>query len=150
VLSLPILLEKRMLYASTKYFFVNAGLCFNISTGADADYFEISVMNTNNSFYQVADVDVVANNDAKPWISFPINFGHAWLLKNNNLMQLSIVSNISFTKFVNGTYEVDIPNKPVTKGKYSSAGSYIGLCMNYIFTNSNYRIRKEYERRRKH
>jgi hypothetical protein len=147
VLSLPVLLEKRWLDADTKYLFANAGLRLNFSTGADFDFFSISVQNTNNSFYDVGGVDVYANNDAKPWLSFPLNAGYAWLLKNNNVLQLSICSNISFTKYVNGTYRVDVPNEPLTTGQYSSTGSYIGLSMNYVFTNANYRIRKAYEKK---
>lgn len=149
VISLPILLEKRILYGDTKFFFIDAGMRLNVSTGADDEYTVMYVANTNNDYLQVAEVDVMANNNAKPWVNIPINAGHGWLLKNNNIMQLAIVSNISFTKFVNGTYQIDIPNKPATKGNYSSTGSYIGLSMNYVFTNANYRIRKEYEKRKK-
>ncbi len=146
VLSLPVLLQKRWLYGSTKYLFADAGIRFNFSTGADFDIFSIYLQNTNNSFYNAGEVDVYANNDAKPWVSFPVNVGHAWLLRNNNLLQLGICSNISFTKYVNGAYMINIPGKPLTEGKYSSTGSYIGLSMNYIFTNANYRIRKAIEK----
>ncbi len=146
VLSLPVLLQKRWLYGSTKYLFADAGIRFNYSTGADFDIFSIYLQNTNNGFYNAGEVDVYANNDAKPWVSFPLNAGHAWLLKNNNLLQLGICSNISFTKYVNGAYMIIIPGKPLTEGRYSSTGSYIGLSMNYIFTNANYRIRKAYEK----
>ena len=145
VLSLPALIEKRWLYSNTKFLFADAGIRFNVSLGADFDIYSITLPNTSGGFYQVGGVDVYSNNDAKPWISFPINAGHAWLLKNNNLLQLAICSNISFTKYVNGTYQIDIPNQPLTEGRYSSTGSFIGLSLNYVFTNANYRIRKAYE-----
>jgi hypothetical protein len=147
ILSLPVLLEKRWLYASTKYLFADAGFRLNFSTGADLDVFSINLLNTSNSFYNAGGVEVYTNNDAKPWISIPLNAGHAWLLKNNNVLQLSICSNISLTKYVNGTYQVDVPGEPLTTGRYSSTGSFIGLSMNYIFTNANYRIRKAYEKK---
>jgi len=108
----------------------------------------ISLQNVNNGFYNAGGTDVYANNDAKPWVSFPLNAGHSWLLKNNNLLQLAICSNISFTKYVNGTYQIIIPGKPLTEGKYSSTGSFIGLSINYVFTNANYRIRMAYEKTR--
>jgi hypothetical protein len=147
VLSLPVVIEKRWLYSTTKYLLANFGFRLNFSTGADLDVFSLNLLNTSNSFYNAGEVNVYANNDAKPWVSIPLNVGHAWLLKNNNVMQLSICSNISFTKYVNGTYQVDVPHKPLTTGRYSSTGSYIGLSMNYVFTNANYRIRKEYEKK---
>jgi hypothetical protein len=146
ILSLPVLLEKRILYRNTKFFFGSAGIRFNVSTGADFDIFSINLPTINNSLYDAGEVNVYANNDAKPWLSFPLNAGHSWLLKNNNLLQLGVCANISFTKYVNGTYRITIPGQPETTGKYSSTGSYIGVSLNYIFTNANYRIRKEYEK----
>lgn len=149
VLSLPVLVEKRWLYANTKFLFANTGVRLNFSTGADFDIFSISLPHTGNGFHNAGNVNVNANNDAKPWISFPLNVGHSWLLRNNNLLQLAICSNISFTKYVKGTYNINIPGQPVTTGAYSSTGSYIGLSMNYIFTSANYRIRKAYEKQEK-
>ncbi len=146
IFSIPVLVEKRWLYKKRKSFFTNTGIRFNTSTGADLDVFPIILSNTNNTFYDAGGVYVYANNDAKPWISFPINVGHSWLLKNNNLLQLAICSNISFTKYVDGIYEIAIPGKPLTTGLYSSKGSFVGLSMNYVFTNANYRIRKAYEK----
>ncbi|MBX9785570.1 MAG: hypothetical protein K2X48_19990 [Chitinophagaceae bacterium] len=146
ILSFPVMIEKRKLYAANKYIFFDGGLRFNVSTGADFDIFSIVLMNTNNAFYDAGGVNVYANNDAKPWLTVPLNAGHAWLLRNNNLLQVSICSNISFTKYVNGTYTINIPGRPLTQGQYSSTGSFVGLSLNYVFTNANYRIRKAYEK----
>ncbi len=146
VLSLPVLVEKRWLYANTKFLLANTGVRLNFSTGADFDIFSIYLPHTGNGFHNAGNVNVYANNDAKPWISFPLNVGHSWLLRNNNLLQLAICSNISFTKYVKGTYTIDVPGQPVTTGAYSSTGSYIGLSINYVFTSANYRIRKAYEK----
>ena len=146
ILSLPVMLEKRWLYSNTKFLFADAGIRLNFSLGADLDIYSIVLPNTANGIYRVGGLNVYSNNDAQPWISFPINAGYAWLLKNNNLLQLAICSNISFTKYVNGRYHIDIPNQPLTEGDYSSTGSFIGLSFNYVFTNANYRIRKAYEK----
>ena len=146
VLSLPVMFEKRWLSSKTKFLFADAGIRLNFSLGADLDIYSIALSNTANGIYRVGGVNVYSNNDAQPWISFPINAGHAWVLKNNNLLQLAICSNISFTKYVNGRYHIDIPNQPLTEGNYSSTGSFVGLSFNYVFTNANYRIRKAYEK----
>ncbi len=149
VLSLPIIAEKRWLYSKTKFLSANAGLRLNFSLGGDFDFSSFYLLNTANNYYNAGGVDVNANNDAKPWVSFPLTAGHGWLLRNNNLLELSIYSNISFTRYVNGTYQIDIPNKPLTNGRYSSTGSFVGLSLNYVFTNANYRIRKDYEKIKK-
>lgn len=145
ILSLPVLAERRWLYSKSKFLFADVGIRLNFSLGADSDIYSISLQNTSNGFYNVGGVNVYSNNDANPWLSFPFNAGHSWLLKNNNLLQLAIYSNISFTKYVDGTYKVDIPNQPLTEGNYSSTGSFVGLSLNYVFTNANYRLRKIYE-----
>jgi hypothetical protein len=147
VLSLPVMLEKRWLYDDRKFWLADAGFRFNVSTGADFYFFTMHVLQTNNNYHNAGGTDVIENNDARPWISVPLMAGHAWLLKNNNVMQLILCANISFTKYVNGTYYIDIPGQPLTQGQYSSTGSFIGLSMHYVFTNANYRIRKAYEKR---
>lgn len=146
VISLPILFENRWLYAKTKYFFAKAGGRISFSSGADYESMFIVVQNISNEFIDVGGTNVDANNNALPWFSFPLNAGHSWLLRNNNLLQLSVCGDISFSKYVNGTYTIkNIPNRDVTTGRYSSTGSYIGLSFSYVFTSANYRIRKAYE-----
>jgi hypothetical protein len=143
IFSLPIQFEKRWAYHLGKYLFMEAGLQLNVSTGGGFGEWSFFVQDVNNNFYEVAEVN--ANNDAKPWISFPLQAGHGWMLKNNNVLKLAVTANVSFTKYVNGGYRVNIPNEPVTEGTYSSTGSYIGLSLSYVFTNANYRIRKAYQ-----
>jgi hypothetical protein len=145
ILCFPVMLERRILYKPSRCVFLDGGIRLNVSTGADLAIFSIVIPDANNGFYDAGGVNVYANNDAQPWLSIPLQAGHAWLLKNNNLLQVSICSNISFTKYVNGTYSIEIPGRQLTSGSYSSTGTFIGLSLNYVFTNANYRIRKAYE-----
>jgi hypothetical protein len=46
-------------------------------------------------------------------------------------MQVIDQTKKSFTKFVNGTYQVNIPGHPLTEGTYGTTGSYTG--MSYVF-----------------
>ncbi|MDQ2753079.1 MAG: hypothetical protein M3R72_08665 [Bacteroidota bacterium] len=149
LLNLPITIEKRVWYKNKQFLSLEAGVNVNISTGADADISDAYVQHTDGSYSQAAEVNVYANNDAKPWLSYVFNAGNSWRLKNNNLLQLGITANVSFTKYVNGTYTITIPNKPLTSGTYSSTGTYVGLCLRYSLTNTNYRLRKLYEKEKK-
>lgn len=146
VLSIPIAMEKRWLYTNTKYFLVNGGPRLNWSAGGDFNVFLILLQDENNNIIDGGDVLVDANNEKRPWISLFSNVGHAWLLKNNNILQVLLISNLSFTRYVNGTFSIIVPNQLITTGPYSSNGSFIGLSVNYVFTNANYRIRKAYEK----
>lgn len=146
VFRFPVTYQHRWMYGKTKYLFAEAGASLNYSIGADFYSSNITLQNTSNDFFNAGGVDLNENNEQLPWVSFPINAGHAWLLKNNCVVQLMVCSTVSFTKFVDGNYKIDIPGKPLTTGSYSSTGSYIGLSARYVFTNANYRIRKAYER----
>ena len=140
MLSIPVLFEKRILFDNAKYLFVTGGFRLNFSTGADLEVISIFLMNTDNGFYNAGGWSVYANNNARPWPSFPISAGYSWLLKNNNLFQFGICSNISLTKYMNGSYMIIIPGQELTEGRYSSTGSYIGITFSYIFTNANSRL----------
>lgn len=146
VFRFPLQYQHRWMYGKTKYLFAEAGASLNYSIGADFYSSSITLQNTSNDFFNAGGVDLNENNEQLPWVSFPINVGHAWLLKNNCVVQLMVCSTVSFTKFVDGSYTIDIPGKPITTGSYSSTGSYIGLSARYVFTNANYRIRKAYEK----
>ncbi len=146
ILGMPISIEKRFLLRKNKYIHAAAGLRMNFSTGGDFDIDQVTVENINNQYIHAAEIDKTANNDAKPWISYLVSIGRSYILGNNNILQLSLISNLSFTKYVNGTYQIDIPGKPLSEGTYSSSGAYLGVSLNYVFTNANYRLRKIYER----
>lgn len=53
------------------------------------------------------------------------------VILNIQLMQVIDQTKKSFTKFVNGTYQVNIPGHPLTEGTYGTTGSYTG--MSYVF-----------------
>lgn len=146
ILSIPVSFEKRFFYTENRFIHGKAGIRLNYSNGADFDTDAVFVENINGEFLFVAEIDKYANNDAKPWISYLLSAGHSWVLKNNNICEITLVSNISFTKYVNGTYKITIPGKPLSEGYYSSSGTYFGIGLNYIFTNANYRIRRKYEK----
>gem|GEM_PF-1415951 len=146
VLSVPVWAERRWIYNNRKYVFAQSGIRLNFSLGADYDTYSITLPNTASGFYEIVKVNVTANNEARPWLSIPINMGHAWLLGNNNIIQLGLYSNTSFTRFVKGRYEIALPGQPATTGKYSSSGSFFGVSLHYVFTSANYRIRKAYDK----
>lgn len=146
VVSLPVMLEKR-LWVNKNFFHGQAGIRFNYSTSADLDLNVVTVENINDEIFSVAEVASSANNNAKPWISYVLSGGKAWVLKNNNIFQASLETNFSFTKYVDGTYTIMFPGKPVSEGSYSCSGTYIGISIKYLMTNANYRLSKSFEKK---
>lgn len=145
ILSLPVQIEKRWLYSNKRFLFAGAGFRLNVSTGFDLDAISYAVQQ-GNQFYDVAETDVYSNNDAKPWISFPVTAGHTWMLSNFNLFGVGVIADLSFTKYVDGQYWISPPSQSLTTGRYSSTGTYLGLSVRYNFTGTNYRLRKILEK----
>lgn len=145
LIRVPLIVEKRFWYAEKNFISIEAGIGINYSTGSDLDSRGYIVENSNDSVFQVAKINVDANNNAKPWISYLLSVAHSWRLKNNNYLQLGFGSNLSFTKYLNGTYSITIPDKPLTSGSYSSTGTYNALFLRYTLTNGNYHLRRQYE-----
>jgi hypothetical protein len=141
ILSVPVSYESRFFTRQASYFYSDAGLKLNFSLGYDSESSSVYLPDINNQYKYISGTDLVSNNDQRPWISFPLSTGYSWLLKNNNLVAFGLSGEISFTKYVNGRYEILVPNKH-TGGRYFATGSYLGLNFRYVFTNANNRIRK--------
>lgn len=121
---------------------VDAGLKGNVSSGADASKLVFPLKRIDGTSVNGGQVVVNANNETKPWISFTSNAGYFWLLRNNNLLGISLVTNLSLSKVVSGSYSMRPKETFTISGAYASRGSFLGISLNYIFTNANYRIRK--------
>jgi len=145
ILSLPVQVEKRWLYRQTGFLYAGAGVRFNVSTGFDLDGISYFVQQ-GNQFYEAAGTEVYSNNDAKPWISFPVTAGHSWMLTNFNLLGVGLVADFSLTRYMDGKYWINAPAQPRTTGRFSSTGTYLGLSVRYNFTGTNYRLRKILEK----
>lgn len=147
ILSLPVVMEKRFWYNNKNFIAADLGIKLNYSSGADYDISDAIVEDVNNNFFKTFELNVDANNNAKPWVSYFLSAAHSWRLKNNNYLQLGIQYNLSFTKYINGSYSITIPDQSLTSGSYTATGTYTAICLSYIFTNGNYRLRKKYERK---
>ena len=118
------------------------------AVGYDSDDYGYVLEDTNQQRIDVFSMDLNSNNYKKPWISYNLGGGYSWILKNYNTLRAGLLTNISFTQFVKGTYQVNIPGKPLTEGAYGVTGSYIGLSVSYGFTGTNKRWIREYEKKK--
>jgi len=81
--------------------------------------------------------EISARNNGIPWITFLGGLSKSILLNNKNVLSLGVQVDLSPTYFLEGNYEITIPNKPVTSGTYKISGSSVGLSIQYIFTGTN-------------
>lgn len=131
--TIPIQLEKDWQLAKSKILYGRIGLNLKYSFGYDEDIYESYARDTSNQQINVFSLNLNSNNHNKPWLTYTIGGGYGWSLKNQHVIKIGVIANISFTKFVSGTYEVNIPGHPLSEGRYSVTGSYIGLSFNYVF-----------------
>ena len=131
--TIPLEIEKDWQLEKFKVMFGRVGLNLKYSFGYDEDGFDNNLTDTTNQKINVFSSELNSNNHNKPWFTYIIGGGYGWTLRNHNLIKLGLVANISFTKFVSGTYEVNIPGHPLTEGSYGVTGSYVGLSFNYVF-----------------
>ena len=143
-ISIPVFVEKGWQITKSKIVFIQTGVNFRCSLGSDIGY-GYSLTDTNWQRIDVFSLELNSNNYRKPWINYNIGGGYGWVLKNYNILKLGVLANISFTKFISGTYQVDIPSHPLSQGTYGVTGSNMGLTVSYIFTGINKKLVKQYE-----
>ena len=143
IVYLQLSLQRRFFYRKYSFLHAKAGMRLNYSLGADVEFNQVVVENEDDVRVKAAILNVNANNGAKPWVSGQFSAGHSWVIANNNILDLSIVSNLSFSDYVSGTYVVHGSAGQLAQGLYRARGSYVGLSVGYIFTNANYRLRRQ-------
>ena len=131
--TIPLEIEKDWQLGISKLIYGRIGLNLKYSFGYDEDDYDTYITDTTNQHINVFSLELNSNNHNKPWLTYIISAGYGWTLRNHNLIKLGLVANISLTKFVSGTYEVNIPGHPMTAGSYGVTGSYVGLSFNYVF-----------------
>jgi hypothetical protein len=136
-LSVPILLYRNMNLTNKGFFELGLGCNFNFN-GFNRD--EEIIMNesdNNNQPIRVFHADFKSNNNQKPWIGLLLSSGRSFFLKNSNILKISFSTVLNTTKFLAADYEITIPNKPISTGKYAVTGPILQLSFEYFFLKSN-------------
>lgn len=131
--TIPFEIEKDWQLEKSRLIYGRIGLNLKYSFGYDEEGWGNYLTDTSNQHIDVFSLDMNSDNHNKPWLTYKVSGGYGWALKNHNLIKLGLVANISFTKFVSGTYQVTIPGHPLTQGSYGVTGSYLALSFSYTF-----------------
>jgi hypothetical protein len=146
----PIMVLRQFELGNKHFLGAQAGINLNYSGFyRDDEGIQMSVGDTNNRQIPVFNGSFKSNNYNKPWVSFSLGGFKNFTLKNENVITLRLLFEFSWTNFIKGEYVITIPNKPVTRGTYSSTGSCIGLGLQYWFTGANNKFVREYERKQR-
>lgn len=118
-----------------------SGLMLDLGIGGGGYY------DQNGQMISIFSGDFSGDNNYKPWITFLVGGGKVFSLKNKNILSICLQADISGTYFYIGTYEITIPNQPVSTGTYKINGTSLGLSVQYIFAGENKRIIRSYEKK---
>ncbi|HEV8083712.1 MAG TPA: hypothetical protein VGP55_10940 [Chitinophagaceae bacterium] len=148
-LSAPIWIERRWIKKNNTIWNLDAGINLRFDPDDAFYFYDFRGVDINGQYNKVLNMDGEVGNNLKPWLNYNIGGGYSILLSNYNFLRVNVLANISATKVVNFNYTIDVSGKPQSTGTYSSNLSYIGLSINYIFTGTNKRLLKLYEKNMK-
>jgi len=147
-LSLSILMIRRLSVSETNFWDIRYGLNINYSDFSGDEQIGMSVIDTSNQRIKFFSSIFKSNNNYNPWVNIMIGGAKNFVLKNLNLLTISFLLELGTSKFLTSDYEITIPNKPMTTGTYSVKSSSLGLSIEYIFTGTNKRIVRSYQKKR--
>ena len=134
-LRVPLLIEKKFPDKNLNWISIKAGINLRYS-GLMSDESNEQIL-VYPPAVRIFNAEITARNDGKPWITFLGGLSKSFLLNNKNVLSLGVQADLSPTYFLEGNYEITIPNKPVKSGTYKISGSSVGFSIQYIFTGGN-------------
>lgn len=144
---IPVIVEKKLYSKKALLLSIRGGVNLRYSGFMSDESFGVTYLDANNQNTQVFEASYSARNNGKPWITFLCGIYKSIPLNNENILAIGLQADISTKYFFKGDYQITLPNQPITSGKYKINGSSLGLSVQYIFTGSNKRIVKEYEKK---
>jgi hypothetical protein len=141
LLRIPVTMERRWFSGDDKYTYVSVGASLNYASLEEESERHLAT-DVNNQPTEYFYIRLQTNNNKKPWLNYHIGGGHAWMLKNKDFISAGIIANLSLTRFINGTFTMDIPGQPKVEGNYSFKGSYASLTVCYVYTGTKKRLRR--------
>lgn len=145
--SAPILLEMRLFNNSKNFWNGLIGLNIRYSLSNYSETTMSYIEDSNNQLLKILEMELEVGNNSRPWLNYNLGGGYNWLLKRNNILRANLLFNYSAKKLVRGTYDITVPNQPLSKGNYSVDQSYLGIRISYILTGTNKRLAKLNKRR---
>jgi hypothetical protein len=107
---------------------------FNVQGGLKLSYNGFTSGQTISTYQSTQIFTGEFTNQKNPWVSLLAGAGKTFYLKNYDLLSIDLVYELSSASNVRGDYEISIPNRPITRGNYTTNRSRFGISVQYIFT----------------
>ena len=129
----PVRLEKRWLCQKQGDWNLAAGLSLLYALKRSRQRADVILFPDGHQVQYLTITQNNYNNNGKPWFNFHVSGGHVWTLGNGTLLRCNLKVNYSATDTVLATYRFDVGNQPAVSGRYGISGTYVGICLSYIF-----------------
>ncbi len=120
----------------TNYEFA-AGLKLNYSGFMQDEDIVMLVVDNNNQSTRVFRSNLTSNNQKKPWFCLAGKLKKNTNLTKGNLIAIGASWEYNNTPLIKSDFQITIPGKPVTLGKYQLNGLAFGLFIEYHFSRKN-------------
>lgn len=145
-IKVPLIITKRFAKSKNSQRLIAAGIAVRYS-GFMTDFISVGgFFDTSGQNIRYFEGRWSPDNNGRPWTSIMISTGKALFLDNKNQVLINLVLDVSLKNFFRGDYSIAMPGKPVTTGKYTLAGSGLGVSIQYVFTGENKRLIRKYEK----
>jgi hypothetical protein len=136
LLRAPVTIEGRLFNGKKKYWHcgVGASLVYGILEGETLGY-QVQYPQPGQ-YTRVHNMSLQMNNNSKPWFNYHVTAGRGWVLKNQDILNVGLLFNLSMTDFITGTYTLETNTPPVVHGTYKFRGSYTGISAGYVLTSA--------------
>lgn len=134
--SLPVLLEKQWQNKKSNRWSIFAGLNVRrywVEAVIGDEYWLINDLNGGATI--VLHRELLARNDNKLLLNFNTGVGYSIFLNNYNFLRFALTANYSPAHLLQYKYTVPFATQPQPGGTYTVTMNYIGLSIEYSFTN---------------
>jgi len=130
---IQLLLEKKFSSKTKKEFLIKGGINLRYSGFMIDESIAGFLVYSNTQVVRIFRAELSPRNNGNPWLTFLGGFSKSVLLNNQNSLSIGLNAEISPTYFIKGSYEITVPNKPITTGTYKINGAGLGLSVQYSF-----------------
>ena len=145
--SLPVLLEKQWQNKKCNRWGIFAGLSVRRywveAVAVNGEYWLINDLNGGAT--AVLHRELLSRNDNKLLLNFNTGAGYSIFLNNYNFLRFALTVNYSPAHLLQYKYTVPFATEPQPGGTYTVNMNYVGLSIEYSFTNIKAKLRMEEE-----
>jgi hypothetical protein len=132
----PVLISYHFPYSKTSDYAIKAGLKLNYSGFSGDERVTTQLADTNYQFYTIFNGAFTSNNNQKPWVTYIGAIAKSLHLKNGAVLSIQLLAELGRTRFIQGNYQIIVPNQLPTTGAYSVPGSSFGIGVQYAIARS--------------